>query len=150
MDRASDSGSEGWGFESLPAYQIKTEDTQTGILCFYSLREGTRRSQMQYAGGILLPPVQKLVATLIFARPPQGQKCKRGLLFPLNMQRQASLPRKKQNRHLGVSPLSADFILLIDYTVAASSIGKAFHFPPFKRWISSVARKNFSTTLFSG
>ena len=23
MDRASDSGSEGWGFESLPAYQIK-------------------------------------------------------------------------------------------------------------------------------
>jgi hypothetical protein len=31
----------------------------------------------QYAGGILLQPVQKLVATLIFARPPQGQKCKR-------------------------------------------------------------------------
>ena len=25
----------------------------------------------------MLPPVQKLVATLIFARPPQGQKCKR-------------------------------------------------------------------------
>ena len=23
MDRASDSGSEGWGFESLPVYQIK-------------------------------------------------------------------------------------------------------------------------------
>ena len=32
---------------------------------------------MQYAGGILLQPVQKLVATLIFARPTQGQKCKR-------------------------------------------------------------------------
>ena len=31
----------------------------------------------QYAGGILLQPVQKLVATLIFVRPPQGQKCKR-------------------------------------------------------------------------
>jgi hypothetical protein len=31
----------------------------------------------QYAGGILLQPVQDLVATLIFARPPQGQKCKR-------------------------------------------------------------------------
>ena len=31
----------------------------------------------QYAGGILLQPVQKLVATLIFARPTQGQKCKR-------------------------------------------------------------------------
>ena len=24
MDRASDSGSEGWGFESLPVYQIRT------------------------------------------------------------------------------------------------------------------------------
>ena len=31
----------------------------------------------QYAGGILLQPVQKLVATLIFARLTQGQKCKR-------------------------------------------------------------------------
>jgi len=38
---------------------------------------GTRKIQSQYAGGILLQPVQKLVATLIFARPPQGQKCKR-------------------------------------------------------------------------
>ena len=27
MDRASDSGSEGWGFESLPVYQIKSGDT---------------------------------------------------------------------------------------------------------------------------
>ena len=31
---------------------------------------------MQVSGGHLLPPVQKLVATLIFARPTQGQKCK--------------------------------------------------------------------------
>jgi len=31
---------------------------------------------MQVSGGHLLPPVQKLVATLIFARPAQGQKCK--------------------------------------------------------------------------
>ena len=27
MDRASDSGSEGWGLESLPVYQIKSGDT---------------------------------------------------------------------------------------------------------------------------
>ena len=41
MDRASDSGSEGWGFESLPVYQIKEEDTHTGILFFYlALRAG--------------------------------------------------------------------------------------------------------------
>ena len=38
---------------------------------------GTRMIKSQYAGGILLQAVQKLVATLIFARPPQGQKCKR-------------------------------------------------------------------------
>ena len=31
----------------------------------------------QYAGGILLQPVQKLVATLIFVRLTQGQKSKR-------------------------------------------------------------------------
>ena len=78
MDRASDSGSEGWGFESLPAYQIK-EEIPRGISSFISCcaREGTRMIKSQYAGGILLQPVQKLVATLIFARPPQGQKCKR-------------------------------------------------------------------------
>ena len=43
----------------------------------YALEEGTRMIKSQYAGGILLQPVQKLVATLIFARPTQGQKCKR-------------------------------------------------------------------------
>ena len=33
--------------------------------------------QSQYAGGMLLQPVQKLVATLFFARLTEGQKCKR-------------------------------------------------------------------------
>ena len=47
-------------------------------LFYFALRAGgTRRCEMQYAGGILLQPVQKLVATLIFARLTQGQKCKR-------------------------------------------------------------------------
>jgi len=32
---------------------------------------------MQGSGGALLPPVQTLVATLIFARLTEGQKCKR-------------------------------------------------------------------------
>ena len=83
MDRASDSGSEGWGFESLPVYQ--KDQIPSGIWSFcYIEEEGTRKIQSQYAGGILLQPVQKLVATLIFARPPQGQKCKRVLLrFPV-------------------------------------------------------------------
>ena len=35
MDRASDSGSEGWGFESLPVYQDKIEDTHEGYPLFY-------------------------------------------------------------------------------------------------------------------
>ena len=44
MDRASDSGSEGWGFESLPVYQIK-EEIPFGISSFISPsgRKGTRR-----------------------------------------------------------------------------------------------------------
>ena len=45
-----------------------------GLFCLMS---ETRTIQSQYAGGILLQPVQKLVATLIFTRLPQGQKCKR-------------------------------------------------------------------------
>ena len=44
MDRASDSGSEGWGFESLPVYQIK-EEIPKGISSFISPsgRKGTRK-----------------------------------------------------------------------------------------------------------
>ena len=41
MDRASDSGSEGWGFESLPVYQINKRDTLWGIpLIYLALRAG--------------------------------------------------------------------------------------------------------------
>ena len=44
MDRASDSGSEGWGFESLPVYQINKRDTHLGIPLIYSvLRTGGTR-----------------------------------------------------------------------------------------------------------
>ena len=79
MDRASDSGSEGWGFESLPVYQINKGIPTRGIPLFilHFVQGGTRKIKSQYAGGILLQPVQKLVATLIFARLTQGQKCKR-------------------------------------------------------------------------
>jgi len=53
----------------------KIREGKSPLLFFAA--EGTRKIKSQYAGGILLPPVQKLVATLIFARPPQGRKCKR-------------------------------------------------------------------------
>ena len=47
MDRASDSGSEGWGFESLPAYQIKKRDTHPGIpLLYFALRAGGTRTHL--------------------------------------------------------------------------------------------------------
>ena len=45
MDRASDSGSEGWGFESLPVYQTNKRDTHPGIplICFALRAGGTRK-----------------------------------------------------------------------------------------------------------
>ena len=41
MDRASDSGSEGWGFESLPVYQ--KADTHLGIRFLAFWEEETRK-----------------------------------------------------------------------------------------------------------
>ena len=59
MDRASDSGSEGWGFESLPVYQIKEEDTRRVSSSFISPsgREGTRKTKCECPVDIRLPPV---------------------------------------------------------------------------------------------
>ena len=65
MDRASDSGSEGWGFESLPVYQINKRDTRMGIpLIYFELRAGRDskgRHQcahwcIQQSGGLLNSP----------------------------------------------------------------------------------------------
>ena len=45
MDRASDSGSEGWGFESLPVYQVKEKGYPYGhpfSFALRSAREGAR------------------------------------------------------------------------------------------------------------
>ena len=69
MDRASDSGSEGWGFESLPVCQVKKKDTRMGILLFLLRPPGGKGLEpiyMQVSGGHLLQPVQTLVATSIF------------------------------------------------------------------------------------
>ena len=55
MDRASDSGSEGWGFESLPAYQGKIIRTlsqqEKGSDYFYTWDSNHK---MQMSGGHLL------------------------------------------------------------------------------------------------
>ena len=68
MDRASDSGSEGWGFESLPVYQINEGIPTSGIPSFISPsgRKGLEPIYMQVSGGHLLKPVQTLVSTSIF------------------------------------------------------------------------------------
>ena len=42
MDRASDSGSEGWGFESLPAYQKKQRPIRASA-SFGLCRKGLER-----------------------------------------------------------------------------------------------------------
>ena len=54
MDRASDSGSEGWGFESLPACQTNKRDTRQGIPFIRSaLRaEGTRKGDTSLQTGV--------------------------------------------------------------------------------------------------
>ena len=47
-------------------------------LCpLFFVEAGLEPIAVELSGGQFLPPVQKLVATLIFARPTQGQKCKR-------------------------------------------------------------------------
>ena len=46
----------------------KTNPTPQGVgFVLLLIKDGLGPIQMQYAGGILLPPVQKLVATIIFA-----------------------------------------------------------------------------------
>ena len=52
MDRASDSGSEGWGFESLPVYQ--KADTHLGIRFLTFSGERDSNDQMQGSSGALL------------------------------------------------------------------------------------------------
>ena len=50
-----------------------------GYPIFYVVTGKLEPIAVALSGGQCLPPVQKLVATLIFARPPQGQKCKSSL-----------------------------------------------------------------------
>ncbi len=65
-------------YKNIRPNTIKDAVDDTIHCVFYFCKEErTRKIKSQYAGGILLQPVQKLVATLIFARPPQRQKCKR-------------------------------------------------------------------------
>ena len=44
MDRASDSGSEGWGFESLPVYQKVREGYKPSLIFSPFGREGLEQS----------------------------------------------------------------------------------------------------------
>ena len=63
MDRASDSGSEGWGFESLPVYQIKERiPTRVSSLLFRppggrdSKGRPDRREGKKVSGGHFFSP----------------------------------------------------------------------------------------------
>ena len=54
MDRASDSGSEGWGFESRPVYQKSRHPIGCLLFCYIG-EERDSNDSMQQSGG-LLPP----------------------------------------------------------------------------------------------
>ena len=80
MDRASDSGSEGWGFESLPVYQTNKRDTHSGIplICF-ALRAGRNsKIEIQQPGG-LLGDGEGPIATIVYraSSPVSPQKGER-------------------------------------------------------------------------
>ena len=62
-----------WVWSSNLQRVTKKEDTPSGVSSFFVPAE-IRMTQMQHPGGVLLPPVRKLVATIIFAF---RQKCKR-------------------------------------------------------------------------
>ena len=53
---------------SSPVVSTKKEDTQSGVL-FFAADAGFEPIAVQHAGGMLLPPVQKLVTSSIFATP---------------------------------------------------------------------------------
>ena len=61
MDRASDSGSEGWGFESLPVYQIKEEIPNGYLLFYFALRAGLEEGGTAI-GGVKNMPVAYFLA----------------------------------------------------------------------------------------
>ena len=76
MDRASDSGSEGWGFESLPVYQIKERiPRRVSSLLFCA----TRGKGLEHFNAARMSAACRRLDggnTLIFSRP-SGRKCKR-------------------------------------------------------------------------
>ena len=68
MDRASDSGSEGWGFESLPVYQNKKADTRLGIrfLVWRYAPKRDSKDQIQPAGGRLAATARRSRTSIFF------------------------------------------------------------------------------------
>ena len=73
---------------------------------FLCIGTGTRTIKSQYAGGILLQPVQKLAATLIFARPTKGQKYKR---VPFGVPKDCMISRRQEIFWQQVDTLPPDF-----------------------------------------
>ena len=65
MDRASDSGSEGWGFESLPVYQIKERIPNGYPLFYFVLRTGSITGNGIGGGAQLLAQVVGLAGELV-------------------------------------------------------------------------------------
>ena len=74
MDRASDSGSEGWGFESLPVYQKFQIPIRVSGIFAISRGRGSN-IKMQQSGGLLLMPGSTGMTPSLPSIP--GRQCKR-------------------------------------------------------------------------
>ena len=89
MDRASDSGSEGWGFESLPVCQTNKRDTHPGIpLICLALRaerdsNNLNAARMSAAGDGLTEPNLNFLPQRWEKMQPSPFRCatRTGLLF---------------------------------------------------------------------
>ena len=110
MDRASDSGSEGWGFESLPVYQINKRDTHTGIpLIYLALRAG-RDSKNQMRRGRAPPATARRSRTLIFAKDENANESLPVYRRPLG----SNNPSVKNQRFLTAPFTQGSLISFID------------------------------------
>ena len=158
MDRASDSGSEGWGFESLPVYQ-KRRYPNGYLLFWYSGRKGLEPISMQMSSGHLQPPVQKLVATLSFIptgnetanRVPSGvtpnmassilaHRKKRTRIIQCNSPVDCCSIPARWNRHLSCRPFpdgnANESLPVCDPLISTSSTDSCIDFHlPFNKWL---------------
>ena len=66
---------------SIPVAGTNKNETPMGSRFYFAPQPRIERSQVQMSGGHLLPPVQTLVATLIFCKAENANRFRLHLLF---------------------------------------------------------------------